>query len=160
MQIADDRVVFIHYTLKNAGGKVIDSSRDQDPLGYIQGHGNIISGLEKALAGKSEGDRLTVTLEPADAYGKRDESLVKAMSREQNFSQVSDLEPGMQFQTRTEEGIRVVTVSSVEGDEVIVDANHPLAGETLTFDVEIAGVREPTQEELSHGHVHGPGGHH
>ncbi len=160
MQIADDRVVFIHYTLKNAGGKVIDSSRDQDPLGYIQGHGNIISGLEKALAGKSEGDRLTVTLEPADAYGERDESLVKAMSREQNFSQVSDLEPGMQFQTRTEEGIRVVTVSSVEGDEVIVDANHPLAGETLTFDVEIAGVREPTQEELSHGHVHGPGGHH
>ena len=159
MQIAQDKVVLIHYTLTNDGGKVLDSSSGGDPLAYLHGQGNIIPGLEKALEGKQAGDKLNVRVEPAEGYGVRDDSLVQQVPR-RAFGSVSKVEPGMQFHAQSAQGqMRVVTVTHVKGDMVTVDANHPLAGEVLVFDVEVAEVRDATGEELEHGHVHGPGGH-
>lgn len=159
MQIENQKVVSIHYTLTNEAGQVLDSSENQEPLAYIHGHGNIIPGLENALAGLSKGEKLKVTVAPADGYGERDDSMVQAVPRSA-FQGVDDISPGMQFQAQSPEGIQLVTVVSVEGDEVTLDGNHPMAGITLIFDVEITDVRDATAEELDHGHVHGPGGHH
>jgi FKBP-type peptidyl-prolyl cis-trans isomerase SlyD len=159
MLIAHDKVVLIHYTLTNDAGKVIDSSSGGEPLAYLHGQGNIISGLEKALDGRQAGDKLNVRVEPADGYGVRDDELVQQVPRRQFGG--ANLKPGMQFHAQSSQGhARVVTVTRVVGDMVTVDGNHPLAGEVLNFDVEVAEVREATQEELEHGHVHGPGGHH
>jgi FKBP-type peptidyl-prolyl cis-trans isomerase SlyD len=160
MLIAQDKVVLIHYTLTDEAGKVLDSSSGADPLAYLHGQGNIIPGLEKALEGKQAGDKLNVRVEPAEGYGVRDDSLVQQVPR-RAFGSVSKVEPGMQFHAQSAQGqMRVVTVPHVKGDMVTVDANHPLAGEVLVFDVEVAEVRDATGEELEHGHVHGPGGHH
>lgn len=160
MNVAQDKVVIIHYTLRNDAGSVIDSSSGGDPLAYIHGQGNIIPGLEKALEGKVKGDKVSVKVEPAEGYGVRDASLVQQVPR-RSFGGVSNIQPGMQFHAQTSQGhTRVVTVVGVKGDMVTVDGNHPLAGENLNFDVEIAEVRDATDEELAHGHVHGPGGHH
>lgn len=159
MQIEHQKVVSIHYTLTNEDGQVLDSSENQEPLAYIHGHGNIIPGLENALAGLRKGEKLKVTVAPADGYGERDESMVQAVPRSA-FQGVDDITPGMQFQAQSPEGIQLVTVVSVSGDEVTLDGNHPMAGITLIFDVEITDVRDATAEELDHGHVHGPGGHH
>jgi FKBP-type peptidyl-prolyl cis-trans isomerase SlyD len=160
MQIAQDKVVLIHYTLTDDGGKVLDSSSGGDPLAYLHGQGNIIPGLEKALEGKQAGDKLNVRVEPAEGYGVRDDSLVQQVPR-RAFGSVSKVEPGMQFHAQSAQGqMRVVTVTNVQGDMVTVDGNHPLAGEVLVFDVEVTEVRDATGEELEHGHVHGPGGHH
>jgi len=160
MNVAQDKVVLIHYTLKNDAGAVIDSSSGGDPLAYIHGQGNIIPGLEKALAGKQQGDKLSVKVEPAEGYGVRDASLVQQVPR-RSFGGVANIQPGMQFHAQTSQGhTRVVTVTAIKGDMVTVDGNHPLAGENLNFDVEIAEVRDATEEEIAHGHVHGPGGHH
>jgi len=139
VEITADRVVTIHYTLKDDGGAVLDSSAGGEPLAYIQGHGNLVSGLEKALEGKQGGNSLAVVVPPAEGYGERNESLVQA---------------------RTDDGMRLFTVTAVAGDMVTLDGNHPLADQTLHFDVEVVGVREATTEELEHGHVHGAGGHH
>jgi len=158
MQVAKNTVVTIDYTLTNNDGEVLDSSKGQEPLAYIHGIGYMIPGLENALEGKSEGDSLKVSIEPRDAYGERDESLVKTVDRAL-FGGIDKLEPGMQFQAQTPEGVEIVTVTAVNGDEVTVDGNHPLADVTLNFDVRVLGVREATAEELEHGHVHGPGGH-
>ena len=158
MLIAQDKVVLIHYTLTNDAGKVIDSSSGGEPLAYLHGQGNIISGLEKALDGRQAGDKLNVRVEPADGYGVRDDELVQQVPRRQFGG--ANLKPGMQFHAQSPQGhARVVTVTRVVGDMVTVDGNHPLAGEVLNFDVEVAEVRDATQEELEHGHVHGPGGH-
>lgn len=160
MNVAQDKVVLIHYTLKNDAGSVIDSSSGGDPLAYIHGQGNIIPGLEKALEGKTTGDKLSVKVDPAEGYGVRDASLVQQVPR-RAFGGAPSIQPGMQFHAQTSQGhTRVVTVTGIQGDMVTVDGNHPLAGENLNFDVEIAEVRDATQEELEHGHVHGPGGHH
>ncbi|HEX7374668.1 MAG TPA: peptidylprolyl isomerase [Steroidobacteraceae bacterium] len=160
MNVAQDKVVLIHYTLKNDAGEVIDSSSGGDPLAYIHGQGNIIPGLEKALLGKQQGDKVSVKVDPAEGYGVRDDALVQQVPR-RSFGGVPDIKPGMQFHAQTGHGhTRVVTVKAIKGDMVIVDGNHPLAGENLNFDVEIADVREATAEEMEHGHVHGPGGHH
>lgn len=159
MQVAESRVVTIHYTLTNGSGEVLDSSRDAEPLAYLHGSGNIIKGLEKALEGKQAGDKLQVTVAPEDGYGVRDERLVQQVPK-RAFQGVRDLKPGMQFQAQGSHGPVQVTVTGVAGDMVTVDGNHALAGETLTFDVEVVEVRAATGEEMSHGHVHGAGGHH
>ena len=159
MVVAADKVVLIHYTLTNDEGNVIDSSSGGDPLAYIHGHGNLIPGLERELEGKAAGARLSVKIAPADGYGEHDAELVQRVPK-RPFGGVSNLQPGMQFQAQTSEVNARVTVIGVQGDMVTIDGNHPLAGENLNFDVEITEVREATQEELKHGHVHGPGGHH
>lgn len=158
MQIAKDKVVSIEYTLKDDTGTLLDTSEGRDPLAYIHGAGNIIPGLEGALEGKQAGDSLSVRIDAKDAYGERNDQLQQVVPREL-FKGVDTLEPGMQFQAQTEAGVQVVTVKAVEGENVTVDANHPLAGVPLNFDVNVVEVRDATAEELEHGHVHGPGGH-
>jgi len=157
MQIARDAVVMIHYTLKNDAGEVLDSSSGHDPLAYLQGHGSIIPGLEAALEGKVAGDKVQATIAPENAYGMKEPGLVQQVPRRAFQGEVR---AGMQFTAQTEAGPRTVVVTRVQGDMVTVDGNHPLAGETLHFDVEVTEVRVATEEELSHGHVHGAGGHH
>lgn len=159
MEIAADRVVTIHYTLKNDDGTVLDSSTGGEPLAYIQGHGNLVSGLEKALEGKQGGNVLAVVVAPADGYGTRDELLIQRVPK-RALQGAGDIKKGMQFQARTDEGMRLFTVTAVIGDMVTLDGNHPLADQTLHFDVEVLSVREATSEELEHGHVHGAGGNH
>ena len=158
MQISKHKVVTMDYTLTDEGGSVIDTSEGREPLAYIQGTGSIIPGLEDALEGKATGDTLNVSIPPEQGYGDRDETLLRVVPRNM-FDVADNLEVGMRFQTRSEEGMEIVTVVNVDEREVVVDANHPLAGVTLNFDVTVVDVREATPEELSHGHVHGPGGH-
>lgn len=159
MVITAHKVVHIHYTLTNDDGDILDSSEGHAPLAYIHGIGNIIPGLEKALTGKAIGDKFKVTIPPEEAYGQRDDDLVQAVPRDA-FQGVEQIEPGMQFHAETPEGMQLVTVVDVVEDEVVLDGNHPMAGMTLNFDVEVAEIRDATQEEMDHGHVHGPGGHH
>jgi FKBP-type peptidyl-prolyl cis-trans isomerase SlyD len=159
MQIANDVVVSIEYTLTDDQGNVIDSSVGGEPLAYLHGAGNIIPGLEVALEGKKAGDSLKVSVAPADGYGEKDEGLLQVVPRSM-FRGVDQIEPGMQFHAQTDYGMQVITVAKVEGDNVTVDGNHPLAGQNLNFDVKVLEVRAATAEELEHGHVHGAGGHH
>ena len=158
MEIQKGRVVGMHYTLRNEEGEIIDTSEGREPLMFLQGYGNIIPGLESELEGKKMGDAMDVVVEPENGYGVRHEQLVQTVPREA-FQGVEDLQIGMQFQAQTQGGPLMVTVTQVEGDTVVVDGNHPLAGQKLNFDVEIAEVREATNEELEHGHVHGEGDH-
>jgi FKBP-type peptidyl-prolyl cis-trans isomerase SlyD len=159
MAIAADQVVSIHYTLKNDAGEVLDRSQADAPLTYLHGHGNLIPGLERELAGKSSGDKLKVRIVPAEAYGEYDEALVQRVPR-RALKGIRDVRVGLQLQAQTAQGARVVTVTQLAGDLVTLDGNHPLAGQHLNFDVEVGAVRDATAEELAHGHVHGPGGHH
>ena len=159
MTVKPDSVVSIHYTLKDDGGKVIDSSAESGPLTYLHGHGQLIPGLERELEGKAAGDRLSVTLAPADGYGEYDEALVQQIPR-RSLKGIGNVKVGMQLRAQTEHGSRTVTVTRLTGDLVTIDGNHPLAGRSLNFDVEVAGVRDATAEELAHGHAHGPGAHH
>ncbi len=157
MQIAKDKVVSIDYTLTGDQGQVLDSSQGREPMAYLHGNQNIIPGLESALDGKSQGDALKVTIAPEQAYGQHDPKMVQVVPR--RIPGPPTITPGMQFQGNSNQGPRVITVTKVEGDNVTIDANHPLAGQTLNFDVKVVGVRDATAEELSHGHVHGAGGH-
>jgi FKBP-type peptidyl-prolyl cis-trans isomerase SlyD len=159
VEITADRVVTIHYTLKDDSGAVIDSSAGSEPLAYIQGHGNLVSGLEKALEGKQDGNTVAVSVTPADGYGIRSDTLIRRVPK-RTLQGSGEIKKGMQFQARTDDGMRMFTVTAVIGDMVTLDGNHPLADQTLHFDVEIVNVREATTEELEHGHVHGAGGHH
>ena len=159
MSIAQDQVVSIHYTLRNDAGDVLDSSAEGEPLTYLHGHGNLIPGLERELAGKSTGDKLSVKIAPADAYGEYDKALVQRVPR-RALKGVPDVRVGMRLQAQTEHGPRAVTVTQLTGDLVTLDGNHPLAGQNLNFEVEVAEVRAASAEELEHGHVHGPDGHH
>lgn len=159
MHIEKNRVVSFNYTLRDDQGTVIDSSGGRGPLSYLHGKGNIIPGLEQALAGKAVGDKLDVTVAPEQGYGVRDERLVQIVARAK-FGEVAGLAPGMQVRANGPKGPRIVTVVSLDRDFVTVDGNHPLAGRTLHFSIEVAEVRKATHEEISHGHVHGPGGHH
>ena len=154
MNVQEKRVVSIHYKLTDGGGNEIDSSRGRDPLAYLHGADNIVPGLERELTGKSAGDRVQVTVQPEDGYGPVHEELVQTLGREV-FQGVDEIEPGMQFEAKDPSGdSRVVTVKEVSDDGVTVDANHPLAGVTLHFDVTVDSVREATEEELAHGHAH------
>ena len=153
MKIAKNTVVSFDYTLKNDNGDVLDSSEGGQPLAYLHGAGNIIPGLEEALEGRAAGDEFQVSIEAADAYGEIDDELTQVVPRNL-FQGVDQIEVGMQFQAQTAEGVQVVRIAAVEGDDVTIDANHPLAGERLHFDVNVAEVREASSEELEHGHVH------
>lgn len=157
--IATGKVVTMHYTLQLSDGQVVDTSEGSDPLAYLHGAGNIVPGLEKALEGKSAGDTLAVTVEPDEGYGTRHEEAVQQVPR-QAFPPDAELREGLQFQATDPDGHPVMgRIAELEGDQVTVDFNHPLAGETLKFEIEVVDVRAATDEEKDHGHVHGPGGH-
>ncbi|AND68759.1 peptidyl-prolyl cis-trans isomerase [Dyella thiooxydans] len=159
MQIADQTVVSFHYTLTDDQGTVIDSSAGREPLTYLHGVGQIVPGLEKEMAGRTVGDQFKVDVAPEEGYGVRHAELEQQVPREA-FQGVEDIQPGMQFQGRGPQGVINVTVTRIEDGVVHIDGNHPLAGQTLHFDVQVTEVREATAEEQQHGHVHGPGGHH
>ncbi|WP_018935118.1 peptidylprolyl isomerase [Thioalkalivibrio sp. ALJ24] len=158
MQVAQNSVVSIHYKLTNDAGETIDSSEGREPLAYMHGNGQIVPGLERQLEGKAAGDKVQATVPPEEGYGEKIDAMVQEVPMEA-FQGVDSIEPGMQFQAQTENGPLTVTVTKVEGDTATVDGNHPLAGQTLNFDVEVVDVREASAEELEHGHAHGPGGH-
>lgn len=155
MQIGKEKVAAIHYTLRDGSGKVLDSSQGREPLQYLHGAGNLIMGMEEGLEGKSKGDKLKLTIPPAKGYGEKDDRLVQKVPRSAFGNQ--NIEKGMQFQTNQGQ---VVTVTETGLENITVDGNHPLAGVELHFEVEVMEVRGATNEEVSHGHVHGPGGHH
>jgi FKBP-type peptidyl-prolyl cis-trans isomerase SlyD len=159
MQIANDAVASLEYTLTDDQGNVIDSSVGGEPLAYLHGAGNIIPGLESALEGKKAGDSFKVSIAPADGYGEKNEAMLQVVPRNM-FQGVDNIEVDMQFHAQTDHGMQVITVVAVDGDNVTVDGNHPLAGQNLNFDVKVLEVRAATEEELEHGHVHGAGGHH
>ena len=160
MQIDTNSVVSFHYSVATTEGEAVDKSEKGEPLVYLHGCGNIIVGLEKALEGKQAGDQLTVTIEPEDAYGEYSAELVAVLDRAM-FEGVDELEVGMQFHASAPDGgMQVVTIRDIEGNDVTVDGNHPLAGQRLSFDVKVVQVREASPEEIAHGHIHGEGGHH
>jgi FKBP-type peptidyl-prolyl cis-trans isomerase SlyD len=154
MTISDNTVVSINYTLKDDEGTVLDTSENRDPLSFVYGAGSIIPGLEKALAGKTEGDSLEVVVQPAEAYGEYNDELVFAVGKDR-FQDATGLEIGSQVQAQTADGsVQVLTVKDVQDEQITLDANHPLAGQTLHFAVEVAVVRDATPQEVEHGHVH------
>ncbi len=159
MEISKDKVATLNYVLKNDKGEVMDESRDGQ-FAYLHGASNIIPGLESALEGKKAGDSMSVSVPPADGYGERDLAQIQQVPRNM-FPPDVEIEPGMQFQAQSPEGqMMVVMVTAVNDDTVSVDGNHPLAGENLHFEVNVVDVRDASSEELEHGHVHGPDGHH
>ncbi|MBL4638075.1 MAG: peptidylprolyl isomerase [Gammaproteobacteria bacterium] len=158
MKIAENTVVLIDYKLTDNDGAVIDTSEGAGPLAYLHGAGNIIEGLEDALLGKKAGDDVQASIEPAKAYGERNEDMRQEVPKEL-FGGVDNIEIGMQFESETDQGPVMVTVIEINDEMVVVDGNHPLAGTHLNFDVTIREVREASKEELQHGHVHGEGGH-
>lgn len=158
MIVEKSKVVSFHYTLKNSTGEEMESSREKEPMSYLHGSNNIIVGLEKAMEGRSAGDEFSVTVEPEDAYGIRNENNVQRVSLKR-LKGVGKLTPGQVLNLQTNKGPVQVTVLKVGRFNVDVDGNHPLAGMQLTFDVEITAVRDASEEETKHGHAHGPGGH-
>ena len=159
MNIEKDKVVSIDYTLTNDNGEVLDSSSGREPLAYLHGNGGLIPGLEKELDGKVKGDKLVAIIAPDQAYGMRTEELVQEIPLE-NFDDASEIKIGAQFQVQNGDHVHIATITAIGDKSATVDMNHPLADETLHFDVEVMDVREPTKEEMEHGHVHGAGGHH
>ena len=154
MNIDEKRAVSIHYTLTNEQGEKLDSSEGQDPLRYLHGASNIIPGLENALVGKTTGDKVSVTVQPEDGYGEINPEMIQIVPREA-FEGIDDIQAGMQFQASGPDGqTQVVTIKAVGEEGVTVDGNHPLAGQVLNFDVSIEEVRDATEEEIAHGHVH------
>ncbi len=159
MTIAQHKVVTIHYKVSDsASDEVIDSSENGEPMTYLHGAQNIIPGLEQALEGKAVGDELEVVVEAADAYGERSDDRIQQVPMEA-FQGMEKVEPGMAVTAQTDQGQINLVITEVNGDMVTVDANHPLAGKSLKFEVSVEDVRDASEEELAHGHVHGPGGH-
>ena len=159
MKIGNGCVVRMNYTLRDESGVTIESSEGREPLTYLHGLGHLIPGLEKTLDGSQAGLKTTVTVRPQDAYGEKDPQAVIRAERS-DFPEGLTLEPGVEVQAETPDGPITFIVMSLDGADVVLDANHPLAGKTLTFDVEVLEVREATADEVAHGHVHGPGGAH
>lgn len=159
MKITRNRVAVLDYTLTGDDGQIIDESHDGS-FGYLHGSGNIIPGLERALEGRQPGENVHVVVEAEDAYGVRDLARITRVARDR-FPAGVELVAGMRFQAQAGDGrTQVVTVTAIDAGEVVVDANHPLAGQRLHFDVTVLSVRSARKEEVAHGHVHGPGGHH
>ena len=159
MQISDNTVVQFNYTLKDQEGNVLESNSGHDPMAYLHGHSNMLSGVEKALTGKTKGESFSVTLAAEEAYGERKEDAIQRISAK-HLQGAKVWKPGMVAVVNTEQGQRQVTVVKPGKFMITVDLNHPLAGRTLTFDLEVVDVREATSEEVAHGHAHGVGGHH
>ena len=159
MKITQNKVATLSYTLKNDDGEILDQADENSPFLYMHGSGGIIKGLETALEDKAVGDDFHVIIPPEDAYGERDDKLTEAVPRSM-FEGISDenMVAGAQFHASTAHGTQVITIASIDGDTVNIDANHPLAGETLHFDVAVTDIRDATEEEIAHGHPHPPGG--
>lgn len=157
MQISNEKVAAIHYTLRNNAGEVLDSSEGKDPLYYLHGFGNLIPGMEEGLEGKVVGDKFQINVSPEKGYGVRNEEAVQEVPREA-FGD-AEIQVGMQFRAGNDQGQYIVTIVEVGTETVKVDGNHPLAGVELQFDVEVMEVRDASAEEVAHGHVHGPHGH-
>jgi FKBP-type peptidyl-prolyl cis-trans isomerase SlyD len=158
--VAKDTVVTFHYTLTDKGGQVLDSSQGTDPLVYLHGYSQIVPGLENALVGKAAGSAFKVEVAPAEGYGDRNEQMVIALPRTQG-NLPADIAVGFVVELVSPEGDEIpARVVKLTETDITLDANHPLAGETLYFDIELTNVRAATKEEIEHGHVHGPGGHH
>ena len=150
--IANGYVVEMNYTLTDNSGEVLDTSNGKAPLAYIQGKNNIIPGLEKEMMGKKVGDTFKVTVAPEEGYGKRNEAMIQSVSKEQFGPEANNVEVGMKFQLEGPEGkMLLVTAIEVKESEVVLDGNHPLAGQTLHFDIEVMSLREATKEELEAG---------
>lgn len=159
MQISERTVATFHYTLTNDAGEIIDSSAGREPLTYLHGGGNIVPGLEKEMVGRCVGDTFNVVVTAKEGYGEANPMMIQVVPKAA-FQGVDKLEVGMEFQAQTPQGPMSVAIAKIEDDEVTVDGNHPLAGKTLHFAIEVTDVRDASVEELMHGHVHGAGGHH
>lgn len=157
MKIAPNKVVVMHYAVSDSEGTLIDSSYDHTPLALIHGTGYMIEGIEEALVDRQQGDKFEVAVPADKAYGERHDGFVQTIPKEM-FAGVDDLEVGTQLRATTDEGEQTVIVIDIQEDEITVDGNHPLAGIDLNFDIEIIEVRDATEDELTHGHVHGEGG--
>jgi FKBP-type peptidyl-prolyl cis-trans isomerase SlyD len=157
MKIGDKKAVSIEFTLKDQQGEVMETSVGKDPLWYLHGEGNLVPGLEKALDGKEPGETVDVTLAPADAYGEHDEKEIRKVPLRK--LKAPKIQVGGRYQLQEKDGVRVVVVKSVSGDYAQIDGNHPLAGQTLHFIVKVMEVRDATEDELQHGHVHDAHGH-
>ena len=153
------KVVGIEYTLKNLAGEILDSNEGEEPLYFIQGLGNIVPGLEKALAEKSEGDRLEVLVKAAEGYGEYDKNLVRRVPRDK-LKNFGNPKKGAMIRSQSPDGEQIFVITDVTATHVQLDGNHPMAGQDLYFDIRITEIREPTKDELEHGHVHGQDGHH
>lgn len=158
MKIENNKVALINYVLTDSEGTEIDASNG-NPLAFLQGHHNLIPGLEKALDGKKVGDKFTTTVPAAEAYGEKQAHLVQENVPISMFQGVESIEVGMRFEAQSEQGFHSVVITEVAEEHVTVDGNHELAGLDLTFEVEVMGIREATEEEIEHGHAHGEGGH-
>lgn len=155
MNIANNTVATIHFTVCSSDGTQIDSSRDSQPMVFLQGSHFLIQGLEDELEGKAAGDKFVIDIAPSLAYGERHEELVQAVPK--SMFEDMDINPGMTFRATTDDGEQSVMIIDVNDDDVVVDGNHPLSGLTLNFDVEVLAVREATEEEIAHGHPHTDG---
>ena len=158
--VAEDTIVSVHYKLSLESGEVVDRSQEGEPLNYLHGHGNIVPGLESQMGGRRVGDKFSAKVPPEEGYGTHDpERIVRAPRA--SFPADVELAPGMQFETEDDRGNpMMVKLTEVDEEEVTIDENHPLAGKTLLFEIEITAIRAATAEELEHGHAHGPDGHH
>jgi FKBP-type peptidyl-prolyl cis-trans isomerase SlyD len=162
MQVSTDKVVSFHYNLNDADGTQLETSYDSEPTLYLHGHSNILASLEDALEAKVAGDKVNITLEPAQAYGERKEGAVQRIPIKHLHNHAAlknKLKPGSRVVVNTQHGPWEAVVLKVGKFNVDIDSNHPLAGKTLSFEIEIVSVREATSEELAHGHAHGAGGH-
>ncbi len=160
--VEKDKVVTFHYKLNEPGQEVFEDSHDKDPVSYLHGHNGMLKGIEDALQGKSEGDSVSITLEPEDAYGPVRENAIQRVPIKHIVNQGKKkvkYKPGMVVAVNTANGPQDVIVVKAGLKNLDVDTNHPLAGKTLTFEIDIIGVRDASEEELSHGHAHGVGGH-
>lgn len=154
MKVTKDLVVSLAYQVRAEDGALVDESTVSAPLDYLHGHGSLISGLEKSLENRSVGDKFEVHIAANEAYGQYDENLVQRVPKDL-FVGVEEFQAGMRFLAETDQGPVPVEITKVEDDHVVVDGNHMLAGQNLDFSVEVVAIREATEEELAHGHVHG-----
>lgn len=152
MLVAKNKVVSFYYTVKDDNGNILDRTEPNEPFSYLHGIGQIIPGLEKEMEGKDVNSKFFVHVDAKDAYGERDDSLILKIDR--SYFGKQPLQKGLQLQLQSEDGYRIVTIMDFNEEEVTLDANHPLAGVNLNFDIEIKDVRDATEEELAHGHVH------